>query len=870
VASGRGGGGHAGGLVAALAMLIAVAVAAPSAEATAPYARKLPALLTPWTRSVSRVAPLPEYPRPQLERAAWLNLNGQWQYEQAKTGQAPPFGQNLAETILVPFPVQSPLSGIERGDSAGWYRRKFRIPRGWRGQHVLLNFGAVGWAASVYVNGHLAGTHRGDYTAFSLDITGLLRRGPNELIVGYVDPLGAAGEPIGKQVPGTPTGIHHSASSGIWQTVWLEPVVAAHLTKLDLTPVLRGGRLIVSATSTSTSTGSARARLLVDALAGNSVVASAAGRPGRPFSVRIPHPRLWSPSDPYLYGLRIRMMVGSRAVDKVQSYFGMRSISLGRAGGVTRILLNGHFVFQTGALDQGYWPDGLYTAPSDAALRFDIGTARRLGYNMLRKHVKVEPERWYYWADRLGMLVWQDMPAAPTFARFKPGTAQRAEFRRELSEMVVELRSHPSIVTWVPFNEGWGQFDVTGITNEVKRLDPSRLVDSQSGSANCCDAIESSASDIRDTHQYFGPFAAPPDRRATVIGEYGGLLPPPRPGHRWPGTQLTVGNPAFPWSIHDAQAFLTQQYAALRQELRSPGASASVYTELAAYEDEIGIISYDRRAFAVDPRLLRRLNTSLITASGRISEVRRQRRPVVPPGTTGFWRFNEGSGASAADSSGHGHALTLAGGAGWTRGVHGSALSLGGVGQLAAAAGPVIDTHRSYSVAVWLNSRLAGQSAAAVSQRGPDGSAFSLGIQTAPPGGQERAGEVASGIAPPRQRSWWIFEMPNSSTCPPEMCGVQAANHFSDGRTSPPTGSWHYVVGVRNGQNRTLSVYVDGIPQDVEQTDPLLASIGPLTVGAGVLDYPGPDAFVGAVDDLRTFDMPLTPGQVWQLYLAER
>ncbi len=850
----------------ALASLAVAAAAAPSARATAPYVRKLPPLLTPWTTAVSTVAPWPQYPRPQLQRAAWLNLNGRWQYQHGRAGQRPPFGRNLAQTILVPFPVQSPLSGIERGDTDGWYRRTFRVPARWRGQRVILNFGAVSWAARVYVNGRLAGTHRGDYDAFSFDVTRLLRRGTNELMVGYEDPIGAAGEPIGKQIAGPPLGIRHTASSGIWQTVWLEPVAAEHLTGLDLTPDLGRDRLIVAAT---TARASRRARLVVDAMAGGRVVASGHGRPGAAFSVPIAHPRLWSPSDPYLYGLRVRIVDGSRTVDDVRSYFGMRSISLGLVGGVTRILLNGRFVFQSGALDQGFWPDGVYTAPTDAALAFDIAAAKRLGFNLLRKHVKIEPDRWYYWADRLGILVWQDMPNTPMFATHPSTPAGRAEFRRELAAIVTQLRSHPSIVTWVPFNEGWGQFDPTGITEEVKRLDPSRLVDTQSGSANCCDAIESPASDIRDAHMYLGPFAVPPDRRASVVGEYGGLLPFQPPAHRWPGVQLTFGNRAFPWSVADAQAFLRRQFATVAQEIRTPGASAAVFTELAAYEDELGIISYDRRAYAVDPRLLRRLNGSLISDSQPLSALQPQ-APAVPAGENGLWSFDEGSGTTATDASGLGHALTLSGGAGWTAGVHGGALSLAEPGQVAKAAGAVLDTTGSYTVSAWLSSRLPGQTGTAVSQPGPDGSSFSLGIQTLPPGPHEQPGQVASGTPPPAQRTWWTFELPNSGTCPSLRCGVPASSHFDDGRLNPATGSWHYVTGVRDADTRTLSVYVDGVPNDVEQTDPLLPSTGPLTVGAGLLNYPGADAFVGAIDDLRTFDRALTPAEVWQLYQAER
>jgi hypothetical protein len=856
----------AGGLAAIAAVLGLVAAAAPSARATAPYVRKFPPLTTPWTRGVSPVRPLPEYPRPQLERSAWRNLNGQWQYERGRPGQKPPLGRNLAQTILVPFGVQSPLSGIERGDTAGWYRRTFTVPAGWRGRRVLLNFGAVTWAARVYVNGRLAGTHRGSYDSFSIDITRLLRRGANEIVVGYVNPIGADGEPIGKQIAGAPFGIHHTASSGIWQTVWLEPVSAEHLTGLDLTPDVAGGRLIVSA---AVARVSPRSRLVAEALAGRSVVAKAAGPAGRPLSVPIAHAHLWSPTDPYLYGLRVRLLDGARLVDSVTSYFGMRSISLGRVDGVTRMLLNGTFVFQSGALDQGYWPDGVYSAPSDAALRFDILAAKRLGYNMLRKHVKVEPDRWYYWADRLGILVWQDMPDTPTFATHAPTASGRAEFRRELAAIVVQLRSHPSIVTWIPFNEGWGEFDPAGVTDEIKRLDPSRLVDTDSGSANCCAAPEPSASDVRDAHLYYGPYAVPPDNRASVIGEYGALLPYPPRAHRWPGVPLSIGSMSLSFPIPDVRGFLATQYDDLDQEMRVSGASAAVYTELAAYENELGIVSYDRKAYTIDPKLIRRLNGTLI-ADSQTPAGRRPPGPAIPPGQTGEWTFDEGRGTSAADASGGGHPLTLSGGASWTVGVHGAALSIAGPGQLATAAAPVVDTTHSFTVSAWLNSSAPGQSGTAVSQRGTDGSSFSLGLQTLPPGAQEHPGQVASGIAPPPLRTWWTFEVPRFGNCASLTCGVYASNHFDDGRFNPASGTWHYVTGVRDAQSHTVSVYVDGVPEDVEQSGALIPSRGPLTLGAGVLDYPGSDRFVGAIDDLRTFGRALSAEEASQLYQAER
>jgi hypothetical protein len=852
----------------ALAVALAAMLTwAPVAAATTPYTPKLPALLTPWTRSVSSTAPLPQYPRPQLQRADWLNLNGRWQYESFQGPARPPFGRRLAETILVPFPVSSPLSGINRIDTLGWYRRTFRVPSGWgQRRRVLLNFGAVSWAARVYVNGRLAGSHRGTYSSFSFDITDLIARGGvNELLVEYWDPIGGLGEPVGKQVAGAPGGAYHTASPGIWQTVWLEPVAAEHLTSLDSTPVLRTSRLIVSTATTS----GPRDRIVVQALAGRRVVASASGRGGRSISLHLPHPRLWSPSDPYLYGLRVEVLAGGQAVDEVQSYFGMRSVSLGRAGGATRVLLNGRFVFETGALDQGFWPDGIYTAPTDAALRFDIDAAKRLGYNMVRKHEKVEPDRWYYWADRLGLLVWQDMPSLPIRADRAPTGAAKAEFRRELRSIVEQHRSDPAIVAWVGFNEGVGQFDLSGITREIKQLDRTRLVDTQSGSANCCAAIESAASDVRDTHLYFGPFAVPPDRRASVIGEYGGVLPWPPASHRWPGTPTSIGSPTVAMSPADALALLRRQYADLTQEMRVRGLSAAVFTELGAYEQETGIVSYDRRAFTLNPDVLRRLNTALLDASENDAELLPPAQ-AVPVGTTGLWHFDAGQGTWAGDASGHGHSLWLTAGASWTGGVRGTALRITQPGQAAMTTAPVIDTRRSFTVSAWLRASRDGQSGTAVSEPGTDGSSFSLGIATWTRSPQTRAGELASGKPAPPFRTWWTFMVPATPSCASEVCGVQANMHYDDGREGLRPGVWHQVTGVYDRSTRTVSVYVDGIPEEDEHTGPLPPARGPLTVGSGQLDYTPTDAFLGGIDELRTYRRALSPAEVWELYLAER
>jgi hypothetical protein len=557
---------------------------------------------------------------------------------------------------------------------------------------------------------------------------------------------------------------------------------------------------------------------------------------------------------------------GRTPIDDVGSYFGMRSISLGRAGGATRMLLNGGFVFETGALDQGFWPDGIYTPPADAAMRADILAAKRLGYDMLREHAKVQPDRWYYWADRLGILVWQDMPNMRTISSGGPTSDQQSEFRRELQGIVVQRRSHPSIVSWIPFNEGWDQFDPAGVAAQIKRLDRAALVDSDSGSANCCGAIEAPNTDIRDTHLYFGPFAVPADRRASVIGEYGGVLAFPPQRDRWPGTLTSLGSPVLSWGPPTVESFLRAQYSQLGQEMRLRGLSGAVFTELAGYEQELGILTYDRRAYTMSPSLVHGLNQRLIASSQQATELGRQ-PPAIAAGTAGLWRFDE-RGSVAADSSGNGHSLSLRGGASWTVGRHRGALSITGPGQYAVSARRLIDTSRSFTISVWLSSGLAGQSGTAVSEPGPDGSSFSLGIQTASLGPQSLAGRPAG--TPLGKGTWWTFVTPYDSHCQSVSCGVRANMRYDDGRYDPTLGSWHQLTAVYDRPTQTIRLYVDGIPEDVEHVFGVPPARGPLTVGTGTGNNPAPDTFFGAIDDLRIYARSLSPGEVWQLYGASR
>ncbi|THF84327.1 glycoside hydrolase family 2 [Deinococcus sp. KSM4-11] len=585
-----------------------------------PLQVKSPLLRTPWTAQVSTARPLPEYPRPQLVRPDWLNLNGPWQFQAAGAGDAVPVRRTLRETVLVPFPVESALSGLARHEAAMWYRRTFTLPAGWAGRRILLHFGAVDTVAAVYINGQRVGTHTGGYDSFSFDVTPHLERGVNEVIVHVLDDTGAGGMPVGKQRL-EPSGIFYTASSGIWQTVWLEPVAPTHVSRLTLTPDVPGRAL------RATVQGTGQGRVHLTARAGGKVVSSVAGVLGQEVRLPVPSAHLWSPDDPFLYTLTVTVEQGGRTVDRVQSYFGMRSIGLQTVNGWTRPVLNGKFVFQIGTLDQGFWPDGLYTAPSDAALKFDLVKHKQLGFNMVRKHIKVEPQRWYYWADKLGLLVWQDMPSMMTEQPVTPGAAN--EFVRQYRRIIDQHRSSPAIVTWVNQNEGWGQFAQAPLAAAVKRWDPSRLVDNMSG-INCCGAHDGGNGDLADWHVYIGPSSPSPSvRRAAVLGEFGGLGLRV-PGHEWsPVTSFSYEMQASPGDLNRRYLGLVDS---LRPMIANAGLSAAIYTEITDVEGEVnGLLTYDRQVMKVDAPRLRAAHRALIAASGSAST-----RVAIRPGPVAF------------------------------------------------------------------------------------------------------------------------------------------------------------------------------------------------------------------------------------------
>jgi hypothetical protein len=579
----------------------ALGLAALAAPASAAWTPKTPPLTTPWTAQVSPTNALPEYPRPQLVRPDWQNLNGVWEFARSAAGEAPPVGRTLAESILVPYPVESALSGIQRHEDRMWYRRSVTVPSGWAGRRVLLNFGAVTWQTTVYVNGVSVGSHSGGYDAFSFDITSALRSGANEIIVGVYSPVDGAGIPLGKQrVNGS--GIFYTASSGIWQTVWLEPVTSAYVTRLDTTPVVSAGAvdLVVRGVGGGTATAVVSS--------GGTTVGTASGAVGSTIRVPVPSARLWSPSDPFLYDLRVTLSGG----DVVTGYFGMRSVGKAVVGGVLRPVLNGKFVFNLGTLDQGYWPDGIYTAPTDAALRFDLEQQKSLGFNTVRKHIKVEPARWFYWADRLGLMVWQDMPSMRTGVT--PSTADRTNFESELFRMVDQHRGITSIVQWVPFNEGWGEYDPARIADLVKGWDPTRLVDNNSGS-NCC-GFDGGNGDVVDDHIYVGPGnpQRPSASRVAMLGEFGGL------GLRVSGHEWSPGN-GFAYEMTTSSAALTDRYAAVTTAvgplIGANGLSGSIYTQPTDVENEVnGLFTYDRQVLKMDAARVRAANASVLAFAG--------------------------------------------------------------------------------------------------------------------------------------------------------------------------------------------------------------------------------------------------------------
>jgi hypothetical protein len=586
-------------------------------------------LMTKWAKDVAPDKVLPEYPRPQMVRKDWQNLNGFWQLAFAKEGEDAPVGKDLPEKILVPFPVESALSGIMKHSDRLWYRRTFTVPKEWSEKRILLHFGAVDWEATIWVNGKKQGIHRGGYDPFTFDITDALKeKGDQELIVAVFDPTDKGTQPRGKQVL-KPEGIYYTPTTGIWQTVWLEPVPKAHIASLQIAPYFSDGWAATVGVSLEgddvercTVYGEIRdGKEVLDKTDGRQVKSNAfAIKAPTALMFRVDKPKHWSPESPMLYDLEVTLFdANKKPIDSVRSYCAFRKIEVKKDDmGVTRLFLNSKPYFMAGPLDQGFWPDGLYTAPTDAALKYDIEITKKLGFNMCRKHVKVEPDRWYYWCDKLGLLVWQDMPSGdkgigerdPDLKR-TPESAKQYDL--ELEQMIDGRFNHPSIVMWVVFNEGWGQFDTERITKWTKEYDPTRLVDCASGWA------DRKVGDVHDIHVYPGPGAPEQEKqRAAVLGEFGGLGLGVD-GHTW--SKKT-------WGYRGAasQEDLTRKYEQLLKNVwklhEEKGLCAAVYTQTTDVETEAnGLMTYDRAIIKVDVDRVAAVNRGDLSKVPEIAEI---------------------------------------------------------------------------------------------------------------------------------------------------------------------------------------------------------------------------------------------------------
>lgn len=565
-------------------------------------------LKTQWASQIDVNNVLPEYPRPIMERSQWQNLNGLWNYAILPVGKQTP--TTFDGKILVPFAVESSLSGVQKrlgGENELWYQREFTVPSNWKNNRVLLHFGAVDWKADVWVNDIKVGQHTGGYTPFSFDVTPALKSGANKLVVKVWDGTDQGYQPRGKQV-NNPHGIWYTPVSGIWQTVWLEPVPEKYIENMKITPDIDKNTITVEV---STNQASASDKIEVKVMDGSRVVAVGQSINNQPVEVSMPaNPRLWSPDDPFLYNLEVIVLD-----DKVKSYAAMRKYSTKRDDkGIVRLQLNNKDLFQFGPLDQGWWPDGLYTAPTDEALKYDVVKTKDFGFNMIRKHVKVEPARWYMHCDQLGMIVWQDMPSGDRSPEWQMreyftgverlrSPESEANYRKEWKEIIDYLYSYPSIAVWVPFNEAWGQFKTQEIVEWTKQHDPSRLVNPASGGNHY------HTGDMLDLHHYPQPEMFLYDgQRATVLGEYGGIGWANKehlwePDRNWGYVQFNSSNEVTNEYIKYAEQ--------LKQMIRQ-GFSAAVYTQTTDVEVEVnGLMTYDRAVVKIDESRVRKVNQEI-------------------------------------------------------------------------------------------------------------------------------------------------------------------------------------------------------------------------------------------------------------------
>jgi beta-galactosidase/beta-glucuronidase len=616
-------------LITMVAAAFAVVISA-SAQQWAPAGDRIK---TKWAEEVSPTNAHPEYPRPQMLRSDWKSLNGLWDY--AVTPKSEPCPKAFDGKILVPFALESSLSGVGRSltpKDALWYSTSFSVPSSWKGKRLILNFDAVDWKADVFVNDIKVGSHTGGYTRFSFDVTPYVKSGANSLVVRVEDASDNDFQPRGKQVK-EPRGIWYTSVSGIWQSVWIEPVAPTHITDYNVVSSVADNAINVTVDAAGVQEGDVVKVFLLDGGIGYStetavaaktavdgqyaVLASGMAVPGGTVTLNVRNPKLWSPESPYIYGLDIQILRAGKVIDKVAAYAPMREVSAYRKNGNTKLLgLNGEGLFQLGPLDQGWWPDGLYTAPTDEALKFDVQKTKDFGFNMIRKHVKVEPDRWYYYCDQLGMIVWQDMPS---FAGSKhwgmyyygegedwPATPEaKANYYKEWGEILNQFKKFQCIAVWVPFNEAWSQFDTKDVVAFTKATDPTRLVNQSSGGN-----WEEGVGDILDNHHYPYPAFRMWDKNMiNVLGEYGGIGFPVK-GHLWQDDKN------WGYVQYKSGDEVLAEYADFAEQLKQlikQGCSAAVYTQTTDVEIEVnGLMTYDRKVIKMDEKKLRAVNEGII------------------------------------------------------------------------------------------------------------------------------------------------------------------------------------------------------------------------------------------------------------------
>lgn len=598
-----------------LTLLLAVAVVA---TASAEWKIAGDKIRTTWAENLDPNNVLPEYPRPQLERNEWMNLNGLWSYAVTDLTAAKP--TTFDGQILVPFAIESALSGVQKRvtkDDILWYERTFTLPSSWNGKRVMLNFGAVDWSCDVYLNDILVGNHTGGYAPFSLDITAALAKGEQRLVVRVWDPTDSVHNPVGKQRL-NPSGIWYTAVSGIWQTVWLEPVAKTNHIEGITTDcdIVRGELYVDAATANSNGT------LQIEVLDGDKSLYTTKVLPGVRATLPIKDAKLWTPDTPHLYTLKLSLIEKGKVVDSANSYAALRQFSVERdAMGHKRMTLNGAPIFMYGPLDQGWWPDGLYTAPTDEALLSDVILTKELGFNTIRKHIKVEPARWYYHCDQQGIIVWQDMPCLALYNGNSKGgmwgrnnigggsdsPATREEknrYYKEWAEIMDALRFFPSIGVWVPFNEAWGQFDTETVAEWTAANDPTRLINAASGgNLRLC-------GDILDIHNYPAPsMPFHSSEYVVVLGEYGGIGYPIKE-HLW-WNKRNWGYIQFNNTDEVTDEYV--KYATMLKQFIPQGMAAAIYTQTTDVEGEVnGFVTYDRKVVKMDKAKVKSINTEII------------------------------------------------------------------------------------------------------------------------------------------------------------------------------------------------------------------------------------------------------------------